>query len=150
MVRRCAHMRPVALQNVASCRGLAEAREARDGQPRAAHDPQRRLAEAGVEHVGQRDVLQPARERVEADAAARRRVGQPHGEGVLEATTDAGMGDELVEVGGGGAHAPPRYRARTTVSDPAPDQTRSLPAKRATICKRVQDRAAFGITMVMA
>jgi hypothetical protein len=63
---------------------------------------------------------------------------------VLEATTDAGMGDELVEVRSGGAHAPPSYRARTTVSEPAPDQTRSLPPKRATICKRVQARAAFG------
>ena len=50
-----------------------------------------------------------------------------------------GMGDELVEVGGGDAHAPPSYRARTSASDPVPGQTRSLPAKRATICRRVQD-----------
>jgi hypothetical protein len=86
-------------------RALAEAREARDRDPRAPDDPQRGLPQPRVDDVVQRRVLQPARQRVEPDAAAGRRVGQAGDDGLLEQAALTGMGDDLVE--GGGAHALP-------------------------------------------
>ena len=48
---------------------LAEARPRLDAQPQPAHDPHAALVEAGVEQVRVGDVLEPARDRVEAHPA---------------------------------------------------------------------------------
>ena len=56
---------------------LAEARPRLDAQPQPAHDPHPALVEAGVEQVRVGDVLEPARDRVEAHPAVAHRVGDP-------------------------------------------------------------------------
>ena len=72
MVRRSAHIRPRPLQNVATLKRSAN-RGKRSTLIRAAsHDPDRRLRQARVRDVGIRHVLQPPRDRVEADAPGRR------------------------------------------------------------------------------
>ena len=65
-------------------KALAEAGEAVDADPCAPHHPHRRVLEPGILDIAVGHVLQPAGQRVEADAARRRAVREPRPAGLAE------------------------------------------------------------------
>src|SRR6478736_6670640 len=76
---------------------LAEVREGLHLHPRPAHEPGATVGEPGVHDVGEGDILEPARNRVQAHAARPRDVRQPRRDLALEHAAPGRRRDELGE-----------------------------------------------------
>ena len=76
---------------------IGEPREPRHVDPRAAYHPHGLLSDAGVLDVGVRNVLEPARDRIEARTSGRRTVRETGTDRLREDATDIRPLDEFRE-----------------------------------------------------